>query len=279
MVRILFVCHGNICRSTMAQFVFQDMVNKAGLADSFYIDSAATSREEIGNPPHHGTRRKLRHEGIPCGEHRARQMRAEEYDKFDYIIGMDSWNIRNIMRILGNGDPDAKVSKLLDFTDKYVMLDGFLLDDIIIEKGFVEELVSAVDYSQITAVAEDISSYESESACVTDESLTSFPDIRKWNTEAVLTTPIVRYGSGEGAVSRLANAYKNILQKAMDGGYHTLSIAPLSDFPLNIEGEIANQSTDIFFSLHPESPMCITFVLPDEDSLSRFLMPPEHQQE
>lgn len=160
---------------------------------------------------------------------------------------------------------------LLDFTDKYVMLDGFLLDDIIIEKGFVEELVSAVDYSQITAVAEDISSYESESACVTDESLTSFPDIRKWNTEAVLTTPLVRYGNGEGAISRLANAYKNILQKAVDGGYHTLSIAPLSDFPLHIEGEIANQSTDIFFSLHPDAALFVTFILPDEESLTKFL--------
>ena len=118
MIKILFVCHGNICRSTMAQFVFQDMINKSGLSDSFYIDSAATSREEIGNPPHHGTRRKLRQLGIPCGDHRARQMRASEYDEFDYIIGMDSWNIRNINQILGNGDPDAKVAKLLDFTKR-----------------------------------------------------------------------------------------------------------------------------------------------------------------
>ena len=118
MIKILFICHGNICRSTMAQYVFQNMVNKSGLTDSFYIDSAATSREEIGNPPHHGTQRKLREMDIPCGDHRARQIRREEYDLFDYIVGMDSWNIRNINKIIGNGDPERKVSKLLDFTDR-----------------------------------------------------------------------------------------------------------------------------------------------------------------
>ena len=72
MIKVLFLCHGNICRSTMAQYVFQDMVNKMDLTDSFHIDSAATSREEIGNPVHHGTRRKLKEVGIPCGDHRAR---------------------------------------------------------------------------------------------------------------------------------------------------------------------------------------------------------------
>ena len=118
MKKILFVCHGNICRSPMAEYVMKDLVKKAGLEDQFQIASAATSREEIGNPVHHGTRRKLKEVGIPCGNHRARQMRASEYDEFDYIIGMDSWNIRNINRILGNNDPDAKVSKLLDFTQR-----------------------------------------------------------------------------------------------------------------------------------------------------------------
>ena len=118
MIRILFVCHGNICRSTMAQYVFQYMVDQSGLTDSFYIDSAATSREEIGNPPHYGTQRKLKEVGIPCGDHRARQMRREEYDQFDYIIGMDSWNNRNINRIIGNGDPEGKVNMLLDFTER-----------------------------------------------------------------------------------------------------------------------------------------------------------------
>ena len=118
MIRVLFVCHGNICRSTMAQYVFQYMVDQSGLTDSFYIDSAATSREEIGNPPHYGTQRKLKEVGIPCGDHRARQMRREEYDQFDYIIGMDSWNNRNINRIIGNGDPEGKVNMLLDFTER-----------------------------------------------------------------------------------------------------------------------------------------------------------------
>ena len=118
MIKILFICHGNICRSTMAEYVMKDLTAKAGLSDSFHIDSAATSREEIGTPVHHGTRRKLKEAGNPCGDHRARQMRREEYDRFDYIIGMDSWNIRNISRIIGNNDPDHKVYKLLDFTDR-----------------------------------------------------------------------------------------------------------------------------------------------------------------
>ena len=78
MIKILFICHGNICRSTMSQYVFQDMVHKINLTDSFYIDSAATSREEIGNPVHHGTRHKLMEVGFPCGVHRARQMRRED---------------------------------------------------------------------------------------------------------------------------------------------------------------------------------------------------------
>ena len=102
----------------MAEYVMKDMVKKMDLEDQFYIDSAATSREEIGNPVHRGTQRKLKEAGIPCGGHRARQMRREEYVRFDYIIGMDTWNIRNIGRIIGNGDPDGKVSKLLDFTDR-----------------------------------------------------------------------------------------------------------------------------------------------------------------
>ena len=117
MIKILFVCHGNICRSTMAQYVFQNLINRYDLTDQFYIDSAATSREEIGNPIHHGTRRKLKEVGIPCGDHRARQLQKWEYDEFDYLIGMDSMNIRNMMRILGS-DTDGKVSKLLDFTER-----------------------------------------------------------------------------------------------------------------------------------------------------------------
>lgn len=118
MKKILFICHGNICRSTMAEYVMKDLVKKSGMEEEIYIDSAATSREEIGNPVHPGTQGKLREEGIPCGGHHARQMQKKEYEEFDYIIGMDSWNIRNINRIIGNGDPSGKVYKLLDFSDR-----------------------------------------------------------------------------------------------------------------------------------------------------------------
>ena len=115
MIKVLFVCHGNICRSPMAEFVFYDMVNKKGLADQFHVDSAATSTEETGNGVHYGTRRKLQQEGIPMWDHRARQMTRKDYDKFDYIIGMDQWNLRNMLRIL-KSDPDGKVHLLLDYS-------------------------------------------------------------------------------------------------------------------------------------------------------------------
>lgn len=117
MIKILFICHGNICRSTMAEFVFSDMVRKQGLADMFSIDSAATSTEEIGNGVHYGTRRKLQQEGIPMWDHRARQMTWKDYEKFDLIIGMDHANLRNMLRILKN-DPEHKVHLLLDYTDE-----------------------------------------------------------------------------------------------------------------------------------------------------------------
>ena len=117
MIKILFICHGNICRSTMSEYVMKYLTDQAGLASEFYIDSAATSREEIGNGVHHGTRQKLKEVGIPCGNHRARQMMRRDYEEFDYIIGMDAWNIRNIMRIIGS-DPEKKVSMLLDYTDR-----------------------------------------------------------------------------------------------------------------------------------------------------------------
>lgn len=115
MIKILFICHGNICRSTMAQFVFQDMINQANLTNKFHIDSAATSREEIGNPPHHGTVNKLHEVGIPILPHRAVQMTKQDYKKYDYLIGMDEWNIRNMLRIVGK-DPEKKIHMLLDFT-------------------------------------------------------------------------------------------------------------------------------------------------------------------
>lgn len=114
MIKVLFVCHGNICRSTMAQCMFQDMVNKKGLSDRFYIDSAATSREEIGNGPHYGTVQKLREVGISVVPHRARQMTHADYDNYDYLIGMDSYNVSNMMRIAG-GDPDNKIYQMLEF--------------------------------------------------------------------------------------------------------------------------------------------------------------------
>lgn len=116
MIKVLFICHGNICRSPMAEFVFKDMVKKAGCSDQFYIASAATSTEEIGNPVHYGTRRKLKEFGISTEGKYAVQLRKSDYDRYDYLIGMDDWNIRNMMRIL-KSDPENKVCKLLDFTD------------------------------------------------------------------------------------------------------------------------------------------------------------------
>lgn len=120
MHRILFVCHGNICRSTMAQSVMTHLVNEAGRADEFKIDSAATSREEIGNPPHRGTVSRLSRAGVAVVPHRARQVRADEYDEWDYIVGMDGENMRGLSRIfLPNAacraDGGARLAKLLSF--------------------------------------------------------------------------------------------------------------------------------------------------------------------
>ena len=114
MIKVLFICHGNICRSTMAQSVFQYMVNNEGLSDRFEIDSAATSTEEIGNPPHHGTVSELRKHGIPLISHRARQLTKSDEVHFDYLIGMDTANIRNMRRIVGDSD---KIYKLMGFAD------------------------------------------------------------------------------------------------------------------------------------------------------------------
>ena len=116
MIKVLFICHGNICRSTMAQFVFADMVKRRHVDHLFIIDSAATSTEELGNPPHHGTVQKCREKGVPVLTHYATQMTKADYDRYDYIIGMDIWNMRNIMRIFRK-DPEQKVHKLLEFAN------------------------------------------------------------------------------------------------------------------------------------------------------------------
>ena len=113
--RILFVCHGNICRSPMAEFVMKDLVSKAGLEDCFVIESAATSTEEIGNSVYPPARRKLAEHGIGCVGKTARQMTRFDYDRYDLLIGMDSWNIRNMRNICG-GDPEGKIVMLMDFT-------------------------------------------------------------------------------------------------------------------------------------------------------------------
>lgn len=114
MIKILFICLGNICRSPMAEFLFKDMVAKRGLADKFYIASAATSSYEIGNPVHPGTRNKLAQYGISVAGKTAVQLTKADYDKYDYLIGMESSNIRNILRIVGS-DSRYKVYKLLQF--------------------------------------------------------------------------------------------------------------------------------------------------------------------
>ena len=115
MIKILFVCHGNICRSPMAEFVMKDLVNKKGMADQFEIASAATSTEEIGNPVYPPAKRKLKEHGISCEGKTARQMTKADYTNYDYIIAMDRFNLRNMTRFVGN-DPDNKVSLLMDFT-------------------------------------------------------------------------------------------------------------------------------------------------------------------
>ena len=114
MKKILFVCHGNICRSPMAEFVMKHLVKKAGLEKNFYIDSAATSTEEIGNGPHYGTRTKLAQEGIPCGDHRARQLVYADGIDYDLIIGMDQENLFYMKRILGPGAA-PKIHLLLEW--------------------------------------------------------------------------------------------------------------------------------------------------------------------
>lgn len=115
MKKILFICHGNICRSPMAEFVFKKMVQDLGYSSEFEIHSAATSSEELGNPMHYGTQEILKKYIIPYDKHRSIKLTKEDYSHYDYLIGMDSANIRNIIHISG-GDPDHKINKLLSFT-------------------------------------------------------------------------------------------------------------------------------------------------------------------
>lgn len=114
MIRVLFVCHGNICRSPMAEYVFKDLVKRRGKEDKFYIASAAVSSEELGNPMHWGTRSILHQKGVPFGNHRATKFTADDYDNYDYIIIMDSQNERWIRRILNDDNP-KKVHSFLSF--------------------------------------------------------------------------------------------------------------------------------------------------------------------
>ena len=137
MFKILFICHGNICRSVCAHYVMQHIVNEAGLSDRFYIDSAATSREELGNPVYPPMERALRAHGVPIGTHRARQMTKQDYDDFDYLIAMDRENLYFMNRMYGKtdqsddrtafwkhtyddvrpSDPEGKISMLLDHVE------------------------------------------------------------------------------------------------------------------------------------------------------------------
>ncbi len=153
MIKVAFVCHGNICRSTLAESVFTNMIKEKGLSDWFVIDSFATSREEIGNPPHRGTVNKLHEVGIPVVPHKAKQITWNDYTAFDYIIGMDEANMRNLNRML-KGDPENKVYKLLSFADSdkdiadpwYTGNFDVTYDDVTKGcSGLLEKILSAAD--------------------------------------------------------------------------------------------------------------------------------------
>lgn len=116
MIKVLFICLGNICRSPMAEFIFKDMIEKEGVANQFQIASAATSSEEIGNPVYPPARRKLAELGISCEGKRAVQMKRADYERYDYLLAAESRNIVNMKRIVG-GDAEQKMHRLLDFSD------------------------------------------------------------------------------------------------------------------------------------------------------------------
>ncbi len=118
MIKIMFVCYGNICRSTMAEFIMKDLVRRKGVADKFLIASSGTSREELGNPVHRGTRAVLSRMGISCSGKYAVQLKKSDYFDYDYFIGMDDMNRRDMLRIFG-ADVDGKISLLLDYTKEH----------------------------------------------------------------------------------------------------------------------------------------------------------------
>ena len=117
MIKVLFVCHGNICRSPLAEFIMKDLVNRSYLSDRFEIASAATSTEEIGNPVYPPARAKLAEHGLSCAGKTARQMTKQDYSCYDYIVAMDQWNLKNIAGIIGE-DKEHKVTRLLDWTSE-----------------------------------------------------------------------------------------------------------------------------------------------------------------
>ena len=129
MVKVLFICHGNICRSPMAEYIFKDMVQRQGLAERFYIASAATSREEIGNDVYPPARAELRAHGIPVGHRAAVQVTPRDYDAYDWLLTMDENNARNLRRILPH-DPDGKIRPLLSFAgEQRGIADPWYTDD------------------------------------------------------------------------------------------------------------------------------------------------------
>ena len=115
-IKVLFICHGSICRSPMGMFILRDLVEKEGLSDRFQIDAAATSREELGNPVYPPAFRVLAEHGIDASGHHAHQLNKKEFEEYDYVIAMDRWNLRNIERIVGR-DEEGKLSLILDHTE------------------------------------------------------------------------------------------------------------------------------------------------------------------
>ena len=118
MIKVLFICHGNICRSPMGEFLLKYLTKKEGVSDQFYIESCATSTEEIGRSLHPGAKAKLDEMGIPNHRRQARQLNSQDYDRFDYLLCMDEWNVRNSMRILRK-DPEHKVHMLLEYAGQH----------------------------------------------------------------------------------------------------------------------------------------------------------------